>query len=285
MTVMDRIRAHPVATSVGAVAALVLASLTFSVVPETQQGLILRYGQIQRVVNPYQPNERYGLTGAGLVARVPLLEQIQLIDKRVLSVALNNQPVLSTDQLRIEVDAFARYRITDPARMYASIRREEALQAQLANLLSSSLRNELGKRTFATLLSPERGQVMENIQRSLERQGRRYGVQIIDVRINRADLPEGTSRNSVFARMRTARDQEAAAIRAEGRRDAQILRADADANAARIYAESFGKDPQFYAFYRAMQSYRQTFLSPDAGQANFVLPPGQGYLSEFGNRP
>lgn len=285
MTIIDRIRAHPVATAIGALSLLVLASMTFSIVPETKQGLILRYGQIQRVVNPYQVNERYGLTGAGLVARVPLLEQIQLIDKRVLSVALNNQPVLSTDQLRIEVDAYARYRITDPARMYASIRREEALQAQLANLLSSSLRNELGKRTFATLLSPERGQVMENIQRSLETQGRRYGVQIIDVRINRADLPEGTSRNSVFARMRTARDQEAAAIRAEGQRDAQILRADADANAARIYAESFGKDPQFYAFYRAMQSYRQTFLSPDAGQSTFVLPPGQGYLSEFGSRP
>lgn len=285
MSVIDRIRAHPVAVATGALALLVLGGLTFSVVPETQQGLILRFGQIQRVVNPYQPNERYGLTGAGLVARIPLLEQIQLIDKRVISVALNNQPVLSTDQLRIEVDAYARYRITDPARMYASIRREEALQAQLANLLSSSLRNELGKRTFATLLSPERGQVMENIQRSLERQGRRYGVQIIDVRINRADLPEGTSRNSVFARMRTARDQEAAAIRAEGQRDAQILRADADANAARIYSESFGKDPQFYAFYRAMQSYRQTFLSPEAGQTNFVLPPGQGYLSEFGARP
>ncbi len=285
MSIVQRIVQRPVYAAVGALALLVLASMTFSVVPETKQGVILNFGQIQRVVNPYSDNQRYGLTGAGLVARIPFFEQIQLIDKRILSVSLEDQPVLSTDQLRIEVDAYARYRIVDPARMYASIRREDALRDQLANLLSSSLRNELGKRTFATLLSPERGQVMANIQTALEQQGQRYGVEVLDVRINRADLPDGSSRNSVFERMRTARQQEATAILAEGQRDAQILRADADANAARIYAASFGKDPQFYAFYRAMQSYRQTFLSRDAGTATFVLPPGQGYLSEFGGRP
>ncbi len=283
MSLIKRIVRRPVYVALAALALVVLASMTFSIVPETKQGIVLSYGQIQRVVNPYRASQVYGATGAGLVARIPFLEQIQLIDKRILSVDLNNQPVLSTDQLRIEVDAYARYRIIDPARMYESIRREEALSTQLQNLLASSLRNELGKRTFATLLSPERGQVMANIKQSLERQGRRYGVQIIDVRINRADLPQGTSRDSVFSRMRTARQQEAAAIRAEGQRDAQILRADADANASRIYAASFGKDPQFYAFYRAMQSYRQTFLGEGAGPATFVLPPGQGYLSEFGS--
>ena len=281
MTIFERITAHPVYAAGGALALIILASMTFSVVPETKQGVILSYGQIQRVVNPYRNNQVFGATGAGLVARIPFIEQIQLIDKRILSVSLDDQPVLSTDQLRIQVDAYARYRITDPARMYASIRREEALQTQLSNLLSSSLRNELGKRTFASLLSPERGQVMTNIQRSLAVQGRRYGVQIIDVRINRADLPTGTPRDSVFARMRTAREQEATAIRSTGRRDAQILRADADANAARIYAQSFGKDAQFYAFYRAMQSYRTTFRSENAGASTFILPPGQGYLSEF----
>jgi membrane protease subunit HflC len=196
-------------------------------------------------------------------------------------VQLSGQPVLSTDQLRIQVDAYARYRIIDPRKMYETIRTEERLQAQLSNLLSSSLRNELGKRTFASLLSPERGQVMASIQRSLAGEARSYGVQVVDVRINRADLPEGTSRNSAFDRMRTAREQEAVAIQAEGQKQAQLIRAEADATAAKIYADSFGKDPQFYAFYRAMQSYEQTFTGQGAGPTTFVLPPGEGYLSQF----
>ncbi len=281
MKALDYLVRHPVYAALGVLALTVLAAMTFTVVPETQQGIILRYGQIQRVVNPYQPRVGFGATDAGVHVRIPLIEQIQLIDKRILGVALDNQPVLSTDQLRVEVDAYARYRIVNPRRMYESIRTEDRLQAQISNLLSSSLRNELGKRTFASLLSPERGQVMASIQRSLAEATSPYGVQVIDVRINRADLPAGSSRDSVFARMRTARQQEAATIEAEGRKQAQIIRADADANAARIYAASFGKDPQFYAFYRAMESYRATFTSVDAGETTFVLPPGQGYLSEF----
>ncbi|MEQ1725246.1 MAG: protease modulator HflC [Sphingopyxis sp.] len=284
MRMTETIRSHPIAAALCALGLLVLATMTMSVVPETQQGVILSYGQIQRVVNPYRANQVFGATGAGLTLRIPFFEQIELIDKRVLSVELDNQPMLSTDQLRMQVDAYARYRIVDPARMYSSIRRQEALEAQLANLLSSSLRNELGKRTFAAMLSPERGQVMASIQRALAREGRRYGVQIIDVRINRADLPAGTSRDSAFDRMRTARQQEATAIIAEGEKQAQLIRAQANGDRALIYATSFGKDPQFYAFYRAMQSYRTTFLARGAGESTFVLPPGEGYLSEFGGR-
>jgi membrane protease subunit HflC len=201
-----------------------------------------------------------------------------------LDVQLDGQPVLSTDQLRMQVDAYARYRITDPARMYSSIRTEDALRQQLSNLLSASIRNELGKRPFATLLSNERGQVMDSIRQTLATEARRYGVQVLDVRINRADLPEGTSRDSAFARMRTARAQEVTTINADGERQAQLIRADAQAQAARIYADSFGKDPQFYAFYRAMQSYRVTFRGQGAGESNFVLKPGEGYLREFGGR-
>lgn len=281
MKALDYLARHPVYAAFAALALVVLASLTVTVVPETKQGIVLRYGQIQRVVNPYQPRVGFGQTDAGLRFRIPLIEQMQLIDKRVLGVKLENQPVLSTDQLRVEVDAYARYRIVNAQRMYESIRTEARLEAQISNLLSSSLRNELGKRTFASLLSPERGQVMASIQRSLAESTAPYGVQVIDVRINRADLPAGSSRDSVFARMRTARQQEAAAIEAEGQKQAQIIRADADATAARISAAAFGKDPQFYAFYRAMQSYRQTFTAEGAGETTFVLPPGEGYLSEF----
>ena len=281
MSVVDYVTRHPVHVAVGALALAVIASMSLSVVPETKQALVLRYGQIERVVNPYRANQSFGATGAGLALRIPFVEQIQLIDKRVQGVQLSGQPVLSTDQLRIQVDAYARYRIVDPRRMYETIRSEDRLQSQLSNLLSSSLRNELGKRTFASLLSPERGQVMANIQRSLAEEARAYGVQVVDVRINRADLPDGTARDSAFGRMRTAREQEALAIEAEGQKQAQLIRAEADANAARVYAESFGKDPQFYAFYRAMQSYEQTFTGRDAGPTTFVLPPGEGYLSQF----
>lgn len=281
MGIVDYIARYPVRVAMSALALVVIASMSLTVVPETKQGLILSYGQIERVVNPWQPRERFGATGAGLVVRIPFVEQIKLIDKTVMGVTLDNQPVLSSDQLSMQVDAYARFRIVDARKMYESIRDEDALKTQLATLLGTSLRNELGRRTFASLLSPERGQVMEQIQSGLALRAARYGVEIIDVRINRADLPD-QSRDSVFARMRAARDQEATSIRAEGYKQAQLIRADADAEAASIYAAAYGKDPQFYAFYRAMQSYERTFNGDGTPPATFVLPPGQGYLSEFG---
>ncbi len=280
----DTIARYPLRFLLGLLALAVLASMTISIVPETQQGIVLRYGQIQRVVNPYSDDERFGATGAGLVFRVPFVEQIALIDKRVLGITLDSQDVLSSDQLLLEVDAYARFRITDPRRMYQTIRSEARLAAQLRSLLGSTLRNELGRRTFTTLLSPERNRLMNNIRTALSAEAQRYGARVIDVRINRAELPEGTPRDSVYGRMRTARQEMAAEIRAEGERQARLIRSDADARAAQTYAESFGRDPDFYAFYRAMQSYRQTFRGQNAGESSFVLQPGEGYLAEFDGR-
>ncbi len=270
--------------AIGAVIIAVVGAMTFSVVPETKQALILSFGQPIRVVNAYKSNEDFGKTGAGVVARIPLVEQIQWIDKRILSVQMDRQQVLSTDQLNLLVDAFARYRITDPLKMYTSIRTEEALKGQLKTILGSRLRSELGKRPFAALLSAERGEVMENIQRGLNDDARKYGAEIIDVRIKRADLPEGTPLDSAFARMRTARKQAAITIDAEGRKKAQIIRAEADGQAAKIYADSFGKDPDFYDFYRAMQSYRQTFNEQNKGDTTVILSPDNAYLKEFRGR-
>ena len=270
--------------AIGAAIIAVVGAMTFSVVPETKQALILSFGQPIRVVNAYKSNEDFGKTGAGVVARIPLVEQIQWIDKRILSVQMDRQQVLSTDQLNLLVDAFARYRITDPLKMYTSIRTEEALKGQLKTILGSRLRSELGKRPFAALLSAERGEVMENIQRGLNDDARKYGAEIIDVRIKRADLPEGTPLDSAFARMRTARKQAAITIDAEGRKKAQIIRAEADGQAAKIYADSFGKDPGFYDFYRAMQSYRQTFNEQNKGDTTVILSPDNAYLKEFRGR-
>lgn len=270
---------NPVFLGAGAVLILVLFALSVSVVQETEQALILRYGEPVRKVNVYKPTEPFGTT-AGIVLRVPFVEQIQYIDKRVLDVQMERQEVLSTDKLRLQVDAFARFRITNPLQMYRSIRTEDALRTQLRTILGSSLRNELGKRSFATLLSPERGQVMENIQTALNIQARKYGAEIIDVRIKRADLPEGTPLDSAFARMRSERQQEATAIRAEGNKDAQVIRGQAEAESARIYAQSYGKDPEFYDFYRAMQSYEQTF-NQGTGESAIVLSPNSEYLRQF----
>ncbi|WOE75808.1 protease modulator HflC [Alterisphingorhabdus coralli] len=275
--------ANPMFLGVAAVVTLILVALSVSVVQETEQALILRYGEPVRKVNVYEPNEAFGTTGAGIAFRIPFVEQIQYIDKRVLNVQMERQEVLSTDKLRLQVDAFARFRITNPLQMYRSIRTEDALRTQLRTILGSSLRNELGKRSFATLLSPERGQVMENIQTALNVQARKYGAEIIDVRIKRADLPEGTPLESAFSRMRSERQQEATAIRAEGNKDAQVIRGQAEAESARIYAESYGKDPGFYDFYRAMQSYEQTFNRGD-GEASVVLSPDSEYLRQFRGR-
>lgn len=280
----DTVTRHPVRNGMIALALVVLASMTFSVVPEDKTALILRYGEITGTVNRYKPGESFGATDAGLMARVPLVEQIKFIDKRVLGVEMERQQVLSTDQLRLQVDAFARFRIVDAELMYTTIRTEERLREQLATILGSSLRNELGRRTFATLLSPERGQIMDNIQTGLNREARKYGAEVIDVRIKRADLPQGAPLDAAFRRMSSARNQEATTIRAEGRKEAQLIRADADAEAARIYANAFGKDPDFYDFYRAMQSYQYTFVDSGEGSTSVVLSPDNDYLREFGGR-
>ncbi len=275
---------HPIAIALAILALLIIVGSTITIVPETRQGVIVRFGDPKAIINRCRANEQFGKTGAGVILRVPFVDQIVWIDKRVLSVEMERQQVLSTDQLRLQVDAFARYRIVDPLRMYIAAGNEERVSEALRPILGSALRNELGKRPFAALLSPERGQVMQNIEAGLDRVARQYGAEIVDVRIKRADLPDGTPLESAFTRMRTAREQEALTIPAQGAKQAQIIRAEADANAARIYAESYGKDPSFYDFYRAMQSYRYTFAPDKAGQTNIILSPNNEFLQQFQGR-
>lgn len=271
---------NPVVLAVFAVILLVLLASTLAVVPETRQAVIVRFGEPISIVNKYVPGQNYGASGAGLIARVPFIDQIVWVDKRVMDVEMDRQQVLSTDQLRLNVDAYARFRIVDPLRTYITAGNEQRVADQLRPILGSALRNELGKIPFAALLSPERGQIMDNIQSGLNRVARQYGAEIVDVRIKRADLPEGTPLDSAFERMRSAREQEALTIDAQGRKQAQIVRAQADADAAKTYAASFGKDPDFYEFYRAMQSYEQTFVNGSGG-TNAVLSPNNAYLKEF----
>ena len=278
---------NPLVAGVAALLLTILAAATFAIVPETQAAVVYRLGQPIRVINRYRPGERVGATGAGLVARLPFFDRITYVDKRVLDLDLENAPVLSTDQQRLTVDAFARFRVVDPRLMLMTAGSEDGVINQLRPLFSSQLRAQLGKVGLNALLSAERGQVMEAIQAGLERRAARYGVEIVDVRIKQAELPEGTPLQSALSRMSSARQQEATSIQAEGQRRAAITRADADAQAANIYAQSFNKDADFYDFYRAMQSYNLTFGRGDvagAGATTFVLSPNNSYLREFEGR-
>ena len=264
-----------------AVAVLLVAALsTLIVVPETQQAVKIRTGEPVAVINRFQPDVPFGQTGAGLWYRIPLVERVQYVDRRIMNLDMEPQQVLSNDQQRLQVDAYARFRIIDPVRMVERAGAEETLRTQLAPILSSTIRQELGRRPFAALLTAERGNAMANIRAQLDRQARQYGAQIIDVRIKRADLPDGSPLETAFTRMQTDRQAEAETIRASGRRDAQIIQAEAEANAANTYAAAYGKDPDFYDFYRAMQSYRTTF-EQGTGQSTMILSPDSEYLRQF----
>ena len=281
------LRQRPILSAVTALVLLLVVVSSFPIVPETKQAVVVRFGKPARILNRYEPGRPIGGAGAGISYRIPGAEQIVWIDKRVQDVDMQRQQVLSTDQRRLEVDAFARYRIVDPLLMYIRARNEEQLRDQLRPILGSEVRNELGRVEFAALLTPERQGIMESVKRSLNVIARQYGAQIIDVRIKKTDLPDGTPLQSAYDRMRTARQQEARSIRAQGAKQAQIIRAEADAEAARTYAASFGKDADFYDFYRAMQSYQTTFIGDGQDKAaptSIVLSPDNAYLKEFAGR-
>jgi membrane protease subunit HflC len=285
---IDFARNRPLLAALLGLFVLLLVVGSFPIIPETKQAVVVRFGKPVRIYNMYKAGRPIGAAGAGINWRLPFAEQLVWIDKRVLDVDMQTQQVLSTDQRRLQVDAFARYRIVDPLRMFIRARTEEQLREQLRPILGSEVRNELGKIEFAALLSPERQGIMDNVRTSLNRIAGQYGVQIVDVRIKKTDLPDGAPLESAYESMRTARLQEARSIRAQGMKQAQIIQAEADAQAARTYAASFGKDAQFYDFYRAMQSYRTTFIGEAGGKqpapTTIVLSPQNDYLKEFTGR-
>ena len=284
---IDSIRRHPMFSAVVALVLVFLVFASFPIVPETKQAVIVRFGKPVRILNEYEAGRPIGGAGAGISWRIPFAEEVVWIDKRVQDVDMQRQQVLSTDQRRLQVDAFARYRIVNPLLMYVRARTEQQLTDQLRPILGSEVRNELGKVSFAALLTPERQGIMDDVRTSLNRIAHQYGVEIIDVRIKRTDLPDGTPLESAFERMRTAREQEARSIRAEGAKQAQFIRAQADADAAKTYAASFGKDPALYDFYRAMQSYQITFLGDGTDKpapTTVILSPQNDYLKQFSGR-
>ena len=281
------IQRRPMLAAVLAVMLLGFLIASFPIIPETKQAVVVRFGKPVAVFNQYKAGRPIGAAGAGVNFRLPFVEQLVWIDKRVQNVDMQRQQVISTDQRRLEVDAFARYRIVDPLLMYIRAGNERQLTDQLRPILGSEVRNELGRIEFAQLLTPERQGIMDSVRTSLNRIASQYGVEVIDVRIKRTDLPDGAPLDAAFDRMRTAREQEARSILAEGSKRAQIISAEADAEAARTYAASFGKDADFYDFYRAMQSYKLTFIGDPQDKVaptTIILSPQDDYLKEFSGR-
>ena len=247
------------------------------VVNEEEQVVVVRTGEPVRIVN--RPGSDYP---AGLYFRIPLIESISRIEKRVLDLEMTDEEVLSNDQQRLLVNAYARFRIVDPKRMIERAGTTDGVRVALEPILNSTLRQELGRRTFANMLTAERGTALATVRRNLDREARQYGAEVIDVQIKRTDLPEGRPLESAFERMESDRQREARTIRAAGDRDTRIIRAEADAEAAKIYADSFGVDPGFYDFYRAMQSYEQSFARGEGrGDSAIILSPDNEYLRQF----
>lgn len=281
---MDQLWQRSKGAIIAAVAVAILAMSSVVIVPETQQVVVVRLGEPVRKINAFKPNQAFGQTGAGISWRIPFFEQLVWVDKRLMSFPMERQTVLSSDQLRLEVTAYARFRIIDPVRMVKTAGTTDRVMSQLQPIMTSVLRQELGKRTFQSLLNAERGAAMTRIKENLDKQAREYGAQVIDVRIQRADLPAGAL-ESAFARMQAAREQEATTIQAQGQKQAQLITSEAEARAAQIYANAFGKDPAFYDFYRAMKSYDATFANQaNKGSSTIILSPDNEYLRQFRGR-
>jgi len=276
----------PLWAAVGVIVLLILFG-SFAIVPEDQQAVVVRFDKPVRILNRYRPGTPIGAAGAGLSWRLPYpFEQLIRIDKRVLDLELPPQSVTSVDQRQLLVDSYARYRIVDPL-AYVRSGGQTQLAEQLRPLLGSALHDALGKQPSAVLLGggPE---LVRGVRASLDRVARPYGVEIVDVELGKATLPAGAPLEAAIDTMRNARQQQARSIRLKGVQDAEAIQDQADSQAAQIYAASFGKDPQFYDFYRAMQSYRTTFIGDEGGKppapTTVVLSPSDDYLRQFAGR-
>ena len=271
---------------VAAVAVIVL-SQTFFVVDQTHQALVIRLGEVVRTVNA-SPDD-----GPGLKIKVPFLESRLLFDKRNQPIQVVRQEILTANQERLMVDAFVRYRISDPVRFYTGLGDDRTAKDRLNSVVNASLRQVLGSVSSEDIISRRRAaltrQVRDNLSDRTTRS--RLGLQVIDVRIRSADLPEA-NQEAVFDRMKTARQQEAARIRAEGAQrqreivatatqEAETIRGEADAERAKIFASSFGQDPSFAAYYRSLQAYEASL-----GQGTtMVLSPDSAFFRYFSKGP
>ena len=267
--------------------------LSAFIVHQNEQALVLQFGDPIRTIN--EP----GKNNPGLNWKLPIVQQVEYLDKRILDLSTDPQEVIASDQKRLVVDAFARYRITDPLKFYQTVRTEQRVRETLVPIVVSALRNVLGSVTFRDVVKEKREELMKRIAAEVNIEGRQFGLEVVDVRIKRADLPEQNSK-SVFDRMRSERQKEAAEYRAEGGaaanrikatadREATIIKAEAtqkadqtrgegDAKRNAIFAEAYNRDQEFFAFYRSMLAYEAGFK---AGDTRMLLTPDSEFFRYF----
>ena len=264
--------------------------LSLFTVKEINQAIVLQFGDPKRVI-----------AEPGLKVKIPFIQNVVFIDRRILSLDPAPEEVIASDQKRLIVDAYARFKIVDPLKFYVSVGDERVARSRLATIINSRLRSVLGTQNLATLLSEDRAKQMAIIQEDVNTEAEKFGIEIIDVRIKRADLPQANS-EAIYKRMQTEREREAKEFRARGaemavtitstadkevtvllanaKKQSEIMKGEGDGQRNKIFAQAFGKDPEFFSFYRAMQAYEKALIG---GDTSLILSPDSDFFKFFGN--
>ena len=264
--------------------------LSLFTVKEINQAIVLQFGDPKKII-----------TTAGLQFKIPFIQNVVFLDRRILSLDPAPAEVIASDQKRLIVDAYARFKIIDPLKFYISVGDERVARSRLATIINSRIRSVLGKQSLATLLSEERSTQMSIIQEGVNVEAEKFGITIIDVRIKRADLPQANS-EAIYKRMQTEREREAKEFRARGaemavtitstadrkvtvilanaQKQSEIMKGEGDGIRNKIFADAFGQDPEFFSFYRAMQAYETALIG---GDTTLILSPDSDFFKFFGN--
>ena len=264
--------------------------LSLFTVKEINQAIVLQFGDPKKII-----------TTAGLQFKIPFIQNVVYLDRRILSLDPPPAEVIASDQKRLIVDAYARFKIIDPLKFYISVGDERVARSRLATIINSRIRSVLGKQSLATLLSEERSTQMSIIQEGVNVEAEKFGITIIDVRIKRADLPQANS-EAIYKRMQTEREREAKEFRARGaemavtitstadrkvtvilanaQKQSEIMKGEGDGIRNKIFADAFGQDPDFFSFYRAMQAYETALIG---GDTTLILSPDSDFFKFFGN--
>ena len=264
--------------------------LSLFTVKEINQAIVLQFGDPKKII-----------TTAGLQFKIPFIQNVVFLDRRILSLDPAPAEVIASDQKRLIVDAYARFKIIDPLKFYISVGDERVARSRLATIINSRIRSVLGKQSLATLLSEERSAQMSIIQEGVNVEAEKFGITIIDVRIKRADLPQANS-EAIYKRMQTEREREAKEFRARGaemavtitstadrkvtvilanaEKQSEIMKGEGDGIRNKIFADAFGQDPDFFSFYRAMQAYETALIG---GDTTLILSPDSDFFKFFGN--
>ncbi len=272
------------------VVAGVAVYLSLFVVKEINQAIVLQFGDPKKVI--VEP---------GLQVKIPFIQNVVFLDRRILNLDAPPEEVIASDQKRLIVDAYARFKIVDPLKFYISVGDERVARSRLSTIINSRLRSVLGTQELQTLLSKDRTKQMTLIQEGVNTEAEKFGIKIVDVRIKREDLPQAKS-EAIYRRMQTEREREAKEFRARGaemavtitstadkevtvilanaEKESEIMKGEGDAQRNNIFADAFGRDPEFFAFYRAMQAYERALIG---GDTSLILSPDSEFFKFFGN--